>query len=149
MTERNMKEELQAKAYKRKTSLRDCFSRLPNILVVSLRRFELDFETFETVKRNDVMEFPQILNIEKYTHDHFKKEEKIKQTQLNSLQEGPEASIINGAVAPLYETKNETKNDTNNDTSNETKGDQTVPPPSSLIHTISGALKSKKNNNGK
>merc|ERR1711865_1116162 len=51
-------------------------------------------------------------------------------------------------VAPLYETKNETKNDTNNDTNNDTKGDQTVPPPSSLIHTISGALKSKKNNNG-
>ena len=35
MEERGMKDELAAKAYKRRTELRECFDLLPNILVVS------------------------------------------------------------------------------------------------------------------
>ena len=45
---------------------------------MSLRRFELSYETFETVKRNDRFEFPQILNVEKYTHQHFNAMQKEK-----------------------------------------------------------------------
>ena len=80
MEEKGLDEEIEAKAYKRKTELRDAFneSKIPNILVLSLRRFELDFETFETVKRNDVLEFPQILNMYKYTQAYFDEQRKEK-----------------------------------------------------------------------
>ena len=36
---------------------RDCISRLPNLLLVHLKRFELDYETFDTVK---VLLLPQL-----------------------------------------------------------------------------------------
>jgi ubiquitin C-terminal hydrolase len=104
MEERGMKEEIDAKAYKRKTSIRDCFSKLPNILVVSFRRFELDYETFETVKRNDIMEFPQILNVEKYTHDHFKKHQKAKDApDTNSNTNLHQTSTTNAVEANVAE----------------------------------------------
>ena len=129
MEERGMKEELEAKAYKRRTELRDCFSRLPNILVISLRRFELDFETFETVKRNDVMEFPQILNIETYTHEHFQriqaeKEARLQQSGNNNSSNDDEAAAAATSSASTTASAGageETKG------SEETKGN--APPP--------------------
>ena len=54
---------------KRKTDtiLRTAVSTLPNVLVLSLKRFDLDFNTFETVKLNSRCAFSQTLNMKPYT----------------------------------------------------------------------------------
>ncbi|KAL7573772.1 hypothetical protein ACA910_007801 [Epithemia clementina (nom. ined.)] len=49
------------------TILRTAVSKLPNVLVLSLKRFDLDFNTFETVKLNSRCAFGQTLNMKPYT----------------------------------------------------------------------------------
>lgn len=49
------------------TILRTAISTLPNMLILSLKRFDLDFTTFETVKLNSRCGFGQTLNMKKYT----------------------------------------------------------------------------------
>lgn len=44
-----------------------CIKHLPNILLVSLRRFEFDFDRMARVKVNDYCEFPMELDMEPYT----------------------------------------------------------------------------------
>ena len=57
MEDNNLTEALEQKAYKQPTLSRACFGDLPNLFVIALNRFELDYETWETVKRNDRVEF--------------------------------------------------------------------------------------------
>ena len=52
---------------KRDTVLRTAISALPNVLVLSLKRFDLDYTTFETVKLNSRCAFGQTLNMKRYT----------------------------------------------------------------------------------
>jgi len=61
------------------TILRTCISKLPNVLTVSLKRFDLDYTTFETVKLNSRMEFGTTLNMKKYTLDGFELLDKFKE----------------------------------------------------------------------
>lgn len=49
------------------TVLRTAISALPNMLILSLKRFDLDYNTFETVKLNSRCEFGQTLNMKKFT----------------------------------------------------------------------------------
>ncbi|GAX26841.1 ubiquitin carboxyl-terminal hydrolase 9/24 [Fistulifera solaris] len=49
------------------TILRTAISTLPNILILSLKRFDLDFTTFETVKLNSRCAFGETLNLKPYT----------------------------------------------------------------------------------
>ena len=49
------------------TILRTAISALPNVLILSLKRFDLDFTTFETVKINSRCAFGETLNMKKYT----------------------------------------------------------------------------------
>ena len=49
------------------TVLRTAISSLPDMLVLSLKRFDLDFNTFETVKINSRCAFGQTLNMKRYT----------------------------------------------------------------------------------
>jgi ubiquitin carboxyl-terminal hydrolase 9/24 len=49
------------------TVLRTAISELPNVLVLSLKRFDLDYNTFETVKLNSRCAFGQTLNMKQYT----------------------------------------------------------------------------------
>lgn len=49
------------------TILRTAISTLPNMLILSLKRFDLDFNTFETVKLNSRCSFGQTLNMKPYT----------------------------------------------------------------------------------
>jgi ubiquitin C-terminal hydrolase len=46
---------------------RACVKELPNYLIVHLKRFEFDFETFHRLKVNDYSEFPLELNMLPYT----------------------------------------------------------------------------------
>lgn len=52
---------------KQNTVLRTAISSLPDVLVLSLKRFDLDYTTFETVKLNSRCEFGESLNMKKYT----------------------------------------------------------------------------------
>jgi ubiquitin carboxyl-terminal hydrolase 9/24 len=49
------------------TILRTAISALPDMLILSLKRFDLDYNTFETVKLNSRCEFGQTLNMKRYT----------------------------------------------------------------------------------
>ena len=49
------------------TVLRTAISALPDMLILSLKRFDLDYNTFETVKLNSRCEFGQTLNMKRYT----------------------------------------------------------------------------------
>jgi len=49
------------------TVLRTAISALPKVLVLSLKRFDLDYNTFETVKLNSRCAFGHRLNMRKYT----------------------------------------------------------------------------------
>jgi len=53
------------------TVLRTCINKLPQILTISLKRFDLDYNTFETVKLNSRLEFGQELNMKRYTLKGF------------------------------------------------------------------------------
>jgi ubiquitin carboxyl-terminal hydrolase 9/24 len=49
------------------TVLKTAISALPDMLILSLKRFDLDYTTFETVKLNSRCEFGQTLNMKRYT----------------------------------------------------------------------------------
>ena len=84
MTAKGMVDELEHKAYKQATIKRDCFGELPNIMCVALNRFELDYETFETVKRNDRVEFPMVLDMQPYTKEFIEAEAERREAALNA-----------------------------------------------------------------
>jgi len=64
---------------KKDTVRRTCFGTLPNLLVVHLKRFDLDFTTFETVKLNNRMAFPTKLDMFPYTKEGIEYLESINQ----------------------------------------------------------------------
>lgn len=56
-------------ADKKAAVMRTCIGALPNMLLLHLKRFDLDFQTFETVKLNTRMSFPMSINMLRYTKD--------------------------------------------------------------------------------
>lgn len=68
------------------TILRTAISTLPNMLVLSLKRFDLDFTTFETVKLNSRCSFGQSLNMKRYTLDGI---EAMEQAVAEEKEDGP------------------------------------------------------------
>ena len=56
-------------AQKKATIRRTCIGQLPNTMILHLKRFDLDFQTFETVKLNNRMAFNTRLNMLKYTKE--------------------------------------------------------------------------------
>jgi ubiquitin carboxyl-terminal hydrolase 9/24 len=63
------------------TILRNAISTLPNMLVLSLKRFDLDFNTFETVKLNSRCAFGQTLNMKRYTLEGVEAMEKAEEAR--------------------------------------------------------------------
>lgn len=56
------------KCDKKVTTLKRCsVKRLPNTLLLVLKRFEFNFDTMEKYKVNDLLEFPTELNMKDYT----------------------------------------------------------------------------------
>eukprot|EP00587_Corethron_hystrix_P001458 CAMPEP_0113316594 /NCGR_PEP_ID=MMETSP0010_2-20120614/11815_1 /TAXON_ID=216773 ORGANISM="Corethron hystrix, Strain 308" /NCGR_SAMPLE_ID=MMETSP0010_2 /ASSEMBLY_ACC=CAM_ASM_000155 /LENGTH=1282 /DNA_ID=CAMNT_0000173357 /DNA_START=1 /DNA_END=3846 /DNA_ORIENTATION=+ /assembly_acc=CAM_ASM_000155 len=49
------------------TVLRTAISALPNVLILSLKRFDIDYQTFETMKLNNRCAFEETLNMKKYS----------------------------------------------------------------------------------
>lgn len=68
-------------AEKKAVVRRTCIGKLPNLLVLHLKRFDLDFTTFETVKLNTKMGFSNNLNMLKYTKEGFDMEERQKKME--------------------------------------------------------------------
>mmetsp|Transcript_5912 Transcript_5912/g.5166 ORF Transcript_5912/g.5166 Transcript_5912/m.5166 type:complete len:245 (-) Transcript_5912:894-1628(-) len=60
------------------TLRRTCLKKLPNHLIIALKRFEFDYDTMTKQKVNDYCEFPNRLNLEPYTQQGLRKAEKEK-----------------------------------------------------------------------
>lgn len=60
------------------TILRTAISTLPNMLLLSLKRFDLDYNTFETVKLNSRCAFGQTLNMKQYTLEGLEAKEEAR-----------------------------------------------------------------------
>jgi ubiquitin C-terminal hydrolase len=61
---------------------------LPNMLVFHLKRFDMDYTTFETVKLNNLLEFPQRINMLKYTMAGVDAEDRRKAREAEKAAEG-------------------------------------------------------------
>ncbi|RLN71972.1 hypothetical protein BBJ28_00013717, partial [Nothophytophthora sp. Chile5] len=54
---------------------RTCFGSLPNLLILHLKRFDLDYTTFETVKLNNRCSFPMRFSMKPYTKAGIEEQE--------------------------------------------------------------------------
>jgi ubiquitin carboxyl-terminal hydrolase 9/24 len=52
---------------------RMCLKKLPNHLILVLKRFEFDYDTMQKFKVNDMCEFPTVLNMEEFTQQGLRK----------------------------------------------------------------------------
>ena len=73
---------------KKDARMRTCLGRLPNLLIVHLQRFKMDFATSETVKLNDRCSFPMVLDVKPYTMKGIDEREAMEK----ALQAAAEAS---------------------------------------------------------
>lgn len=60
------------------TLKRVCLKRLPNHMILVLKRFEFDFDNMSKVKVNDSCEFPMNINFEPFTQQGLRKAERKK-----------------------------------------------------------------------
>ena len=60
------------------TLKRVCLKKLPNHLILVLKRFDFDFDSMTKMKINDLCEFPMKLNLEAYTQQGLRNIEKEK-----------------------------------------------------------------------
>lgn len=49
------------------TLKRCCLKRMPNVLILVLKRFEFDFDTMTKIKVNEYCEFPTELNMKEFS----------------------------------------------------------------------------------
>lgn len=77
-------------ATKKAAVRRTCFGVLPNLLILHLKRFDLDYTTFETVKLNNRCSFPMNLNMKPYTKAGIEELEASTETQDDSGSTGDE-----------------------------------------------------------
>ncbi|CAG9310433.1 unnamed protein product [Blepharisma stoltei] len=75
------------------------FMKLPYILVLQLKRFDLDYTTLQRKKLNDKVTFPQILNMNPFMKGEISGEEEIAETESMDIEESEEENLI--SIAPL------------------------------------------------
>ena len=73
------------------TLKRQCIKELPRYLIVSLKRFEFDFDRMIRVKINDYCEFPMELDMFPYTQEGLSRKEKAAKKKREALEKGEEA----------------------------------------------------------
>ncbi len=54
---------------------RSCIKRLPNQLILVMKRFDFDFDAMQKLKINDFCEFPMNLDMEEFTQQGLRKKE--------------------------------------------------------------------------
>lgn len=84
------------------TLKRVCLKKLPNHLILVLKRFEFDFDTMAKVKVNDYCEFPMKLNIEPYTQQGLRKAEKAKKQENEQNNEQNQQGEVFEEQPPSY-----------------------------------------------
>jgi hypothetical protein len=89
------------------TVLRTTISELPNMMILSLKRFDLDYTTFETVKLNSRCAFGQTLNMKRYTLEGVEAMEQAEQEseETDSMDIGSEESAMKHLPDEEYEYK--------------------------------------------
>jgi ubiquitin carboxyl-terminal hydrolase 9/24 len=87
-------------ATKKAAVRRTCFGTLPNLLILHLKRFDLDYTTFETVKLNNRCSFPIDLNMKPYTKVGLEEEEKLQEQRTDDtvMFDTDNARMENGAL---------------------------------------------------
>ncbi len=76
------------------TQKRACFGSLSNVMVFHLKRFELNYETFQHEKLNNRFEFPFYINLEPYTKEGLlRRLLESKQKEFPTLQIPPKYSV--------------------------------------------------------
>jgi len=76
---------------------RVCIKKLPRYLIMTLKRFEFDFDTMQRQKVNDYFEFPVDLDLSNYTQEYLSKKEaydKSKAEKLAKAEGGSEEEIL-------------------------------------------------------
>lgn len=74
------------KCEKKRDTLKRCtIKRLPNVLFIELKRFEFNFDTMSKIKLNDYCEFPMDLDMTKYSQEHIKRQDLIKEMEEKTL----------------------------------------------------------------
>jgi len=56
---------------------RVCIKKLPRYMIMTLKRFEFDFDRMIRMKVNDYYEFPEQLDMFKFTQEYLNKKEKF------------------------------------------------------------------------
>jgi ubiquitin carboxyl-terminal hydrolase 9/24 len=86
------------------TVLRNTISELPNMMILSLKRFDLDYNTFETVKLNSRCAFGQTLNMKRYTLEGVEAlEQSEQQSENDAMDTGSEESALRHLPDEEYE----------------------------------------------
>ena len=67
------------------TLKRCCIKRMPNILILVLKRFEFNFDTMTKFKINDYCEFPMTLDMSDYSQENLTRNDLIKQMEEKNL----------------------------------------------------------------
>ncbi|EGR28119.1 ubiquitin carboxyl-terminal hydrolase family protein, putative [Ichthyophthirius multifiliis] len=60
------------------TLKRQSIKKLPNVLIIALKRFKFDLETMQKTKVNSYCKFPDKLNLKQYTQQYINEQEKSK-----------------------------------------------------------------------
>ncbi|KAL3922628.1 MAG: hypothetical protein SGILL_002107, partial [Bacillariaceae sp.] len=89
------------------TVLRTTISDLPNMMILSLKRFDLDYTTFETVKLNSRCAFGQTLNMKRYTLEGVEAMEQAEREseETDAMDIGTEENIMKHLPDEDYEYK--------------------------------------------
>ncbi|KAG1686533.1 hypothetical protein DVH05_006499 [Phytophthora capsici] len=99
-------------ATKKAAVRRTCFGSLPNLLILHLKRFDLDYTTFETVKLNNRCSFPMRLSMKPYTKSGIEEQE----ARSNLQQERDETSTDEDMASDDSSDSDEFMTDVNGDT---------------------------------
>ncbi|KAG7389558.1 Ubiquitin carboxyl-terminal hydrolase 34 [Phytophthora pseudosyringae] len=99
-------------ATKKAAVRRTCFGSLPNLLILHLKRFDLDYTTFETVKLNNRCSFPMRLSMKPYTKAGIEEQE----ARSNLQQEREETSTDEDMASDDSSDSDEFMADVNGDT---------------------------------
>ncbi|UIZ29695.1 hypothetical protein KXD40_002914 [Peronospora effusa] len=100
-------------ATKKAAVRRTCFGSLPNLLILHLKRFDLDYTTFETVKLNNRCSFPMRLSMKPYTKAGIEEQE----ARSNLQQEREETSTDEDMASDDSSSSDEFITDVNSDAS--------------------------------
>jgi hypothetical protein len=91
---------------------RTVISKLPSTLIIALKRFELNYQTFQPVKVNDRLDFPMDLDMKPYTVEALTSEDqlrKIKETKvmIDRLATSTDSKAGSGPVNEIKEDDKE------------------------------------------